>query len=83
MIIMNKITSVDKQKGNRPRWDFYIIHYEDSDGEKYDAHVFEEEYNVIMFKRRLLRMGISEINLDKYEKLLYAQWERERSLERC
>jgi hypothetical protein len=80
---MNKIISVDKQKGNRPRWDLYVIHYEDSDGEKYDAHVFEEEYNAIMFKRRLLRMGISEIDLDKYEELLHAQWDRERLLETC
>lgn len=77
---MNKIISVDKQKGIRSRWDLYIIHYESENGEKYEAHVFEEEYNVIMFKRRLLEMGISEIDLDKYEELLHEEWERQLKL---
>jgi hypothetical protein len=78
---MNKIISVDKQRGNRARWDLYIIHYEDKDEEKYDVHVFKEEYDVIMFKRHLLDIGVSEIDLDKYEELLHAQWDREISLE--
>jgi hypothetical protein len=79
---MNKIISTDIQKGRKSRWDLYIIHYEDNNGDKYDSHVFEEEYNAVMFKRRLLEMGISEIDLDKYEELLHAQWDRERILEK-
>lgn len=78
---MNKILSMNKHKGRKSRWDLYVIHYETEDGEKYEAHMFEEEYNVVMFKRHLLEMGISEIDLDKYEELLHTHWDRERSLE--
>lgn len=35
-----------------------------------------------MYKKRLVEMGVSEIDLDKYEELLCAQWNRERILER-
>lgn len=78
---MNKIISVDEPKEKKSRCGLYIVHYEDWNGEKYDAHMFEEEYNVIMFKRHLLEMGISEVDLDKYEQLLRKQWNRERALE--
>lgn len=83
VMTMNKIISVDKPNGKKSRWNIYIIHYEDKNGEKYDAHVFEEEYNVIIFKRRLVEMGVPEVDLDRYEKLLYGQWDRERSLEKA
>lgn len=74
---MEKIISVDKQEGRKPRWNLYIVHFENENGEKYDAHMFEEEYNVLIFKKYLLDMGISEIDLDKYEKLLHDHWDRE------
>lgn len=78
---MDKIVSVDKPKGKKSRWNIFIIHYEDKKGEKYDAHVFEEEYDMLIFKKCLLEKGISEIDLDKYEELLSEQWNRERILE--
>ncbi len=76
MRIMDKIISVDKPNGKKSRWDLFIIHYIDKNGYEYTAHVFEEEYNVITFKKCLLEKGISEIDLDKYEELLYRQWNR-------
>jgi hypothetical protein len=78
---MDKIISVSKQKGRKSRWDLYIIHYENNDGEKYEACMFEEEYNVVMFKKHLLEMEISEIDLDKYRELLCKQFTREIVLE--
>jgi len=80
---MNKIISADEPKNKKSRWSLYIIHYENENGEKYDAHMLKEEYDVIMFKRRLLEIGFSEVDLDKYEELLHKKWDREKSLERC
>lgn len=74
---MDKIVSVDKPNGKKSRWNIFIIHYIDKNGDEYTTHVFEEEYNVLMFKKRLLKDGISEIDLDKYEEFLYKQWNRE------
>lgn len=80
---MNKIISIDEPKDKKLRWGLYVIHYEDKNGEKYDAHMFKEEYDVIIFKRHLLEIGFSEVDLDKYEELLNKKWNREKSLERC
>jgi hypothetical protein len=78
---MDKIVSVDKPEGKKSRWNIFIIHYEDKNGEKYTSAVFKEEYNVIIFKKHLLEKGISEDDLQKYEKLLHNQWYRERKLD--
>lgn len=74
---MDKIVSVDKPKYKKSRWDLYVLHYIDKNGHEYTAHVFEEEYDVRIFKEYLFENGISEIDLSKYEELLYKQWERE------
>lgn len=78
---MDKIVSTDKPKNKESRWDIFIIHYETKNGEKYDAHLFEEEYNATMFKKRLLENGISEYDLDRYEELLLKKFDRDRTLE--
>ena len=79
---MDKIALVDKPKNKKSRWDIFIIHYETKDGEKYDAYMFEEEYNATMFKKHLLENGISEYDLDRYEELLRKKFDRDRTLER-
>jgi hypothetical protein len=81
VITVDKIVSVEKPKGKKSRWNIFIIHYVTKNGEEYQAHVFEEEYDVRMFKKYLLEKGISEIDLDKYEKLLHTHWDRERILD--
>jgi spore maturation protein CgeB len=78
---MDEIVSVDTPEGKKSRWNIFVIHYENKNGEKYVAHVFEEEYMRLMFKKCLLEKGISEVDLNKYEELLHDQWERERTLE--
>lgn len=78
---MNKIISVDKPKDKKSRWNIFIIHYENDNGERYEAHVFEEEYNVRMFKQYLFEKGISEVDLNKYEELLHEYWDRERTFD--
>lgn len=78
---MNKIVSVDEPNEKNSRWALFIIHYEDKNGDQYEAHVFKEEFNAIMFKEILLKKGISEDDLDKYKALLYEKWSRDESLE--
>ena len=73
---MDKIVSIDKPKIKKSSWDIFIIHYETKYGEKYDAHMFEEEYNATMFKKCLLENGISEYDLDTYEELLRKKFNR-------
>jgi len=77
---MDNIISVEKPNCKKSRWDIFIIHYIDKHGDEYQDHVFEEEYNMRMFKQHLLEKGISAIDLDKYEELLYRQWERQLKL---
>jgi hypothetical protein len=80
---MNKIVSVEEPSEKNSRWALFIIHYEDKNGGHYEAHVFKEEFNAIMFKETLLKKGISEDDLDKYEELLYEKWNRDKLLEKA
>ncbi len=79
---MNKIISVDEPKEKNSRWALFVVHYEDKNGEQYEAHIFKEEYDVIMFKDSLLKKRISEDDLNKYEELLYKKWNRDTALEK-
>jgi len=74
----------EPRKDNRTyRGGTYIIWYKGPDEIEYSRYVHELEYNRLVFEQKMLNKGISEADIEEYEKLLRAEIQEETDFNGC